>query len=218
MKWFVQVHEHHSSDGTRERIQVPGGLWLVHPGRAAKMSPLFSTQVGLCRVSPLWLQDQRPPRRPTAWEGVSPQEHMAAEGYRPCGFPKKLLRFPLVAAMAVWSWVQKRSICVFPLPVVFCLWEIPSLGFAGASLVSGISALAAPFSADSLHFHLSCSHFLWWPKGTGPVLPHPPLSPSPRGFGSPARPSVTTPSLPAHPQQLPDEVREYGRFLTLGWN
>lgn len=93
------------------------------------MSPLFSTQVGLCRVSPLWLQDQCPPRRPTAWEGVSPQEHMAAEGYRPCGFPKKLLRFPLVAAMAVWSWVQKGSICVFPLPVVFSLWEIPSLGF-----------------------------------------------------------------------------------------
>lgn len=105
------------------------GLWLACPGPAAKMSLLFFTQIGLCRVSPLWLWDQCPPGRPMSWEGVPAQKHMAAEGYRPCGFPKKQFLFPLVTATTMWRWAQKGSVCVFPPPVVFYLWEIPSLRF-----------------------------------------------------------------------------------------
>ena len=63
---------------------------------------------------------------------------------------------------------KDKCLCLSSLSCLFSLRN----PVTGALLVSAISALAAPFSTDSLHLHLSCSCFLWWPKEMGPILPH----------------------------------------------
>lgn len=222
MKWFVQVHKHHGSDGTRERIWVPAGPeqgsgWPIlamplkralsfHPGRIERGQP------------PAAVGSAPTPESHALEEGMSPQEHMAAEGYRPCGFPRKnycSFLWPL-------QWLRgggcKREASVsFLSQLSFLFGKSHQWDLTGALLVSGISALSAPSSTGSLHFHLSCRcvlHWKWVPSFLTPFLIksmgiwHPSTATCDNSI--PPSPSAATPWW--------GEVRESRRFLTLSWN